>query len=58
MVTLFGFDTRPLDTIRIARDPETGKWALENGDNVLRVFPASLQPRLTSADYGLLPSTR
>ncbi|MHC5022990.1 MAG: DUF4340 domain-containing protein [Planctomycetota bacterium] len=55
IVTLFGFDGGPLDTIRIARDPDTGQWALENGDNVLRVFPASLQPRLTSADYGLRP---
>ncbi len=53
IVTLYGFDQRPLDTIRIARDPNSGEWAFENGDNVLRIFPASLQPRLTTEDYGL-----
>ena len=38
IVILYGFDGSPIDTIRIATDPEGGNWALENGDDVLRVF--------------------
>jgi hypothetical protein len=52
-ITMHGFDTRPLDTVRIAQDSQTGKWALENGDHVLRVFPASMRLRLTASDFGL-----
>lgn len=40
-IVLHGFDGRPLDAIRIAREPEGGRWALENGDGVLRLFPAN-----------------
>ena len=40
-IVLHGFDGRPLDAIRIAREPDEGRWALENGDGVLRLFPAS-----------------
>ena len=39
-VILHGFDGRPLDAIRIAREPDQGRWALENGDGVLRLFPS------------------
>lgn len=46
-VTLYGFDARPMDTVRIARDPATGRWALENGDSVLRLFPAETTVPLT-----------
>ncbi len=52
-ITLFGFDQSPLDTIRIARDEERKLWAIENGDNVLRVFPDGLELKLSPADYGL-----
>lgn len=52
-VTLFGFDARPRDTVRILFDPSQRKWAMENGDDVLRVFPESLKLRLAPADYGL-----
>jgi hypothetical protein len=55
LAILEGFGGRPLDAVRIARDPETGRWALDNGDDVLRVFPASFEPRLRGADYGLTP---
>ena len=40
-VTFMGWDGRPIDTVRIAREPEGGRWALENGDGVLRILPAS-----------------
>lgn len=55
LAILEGFGGRPLDAVRIARDPETGRWALDNGDDVLRVFPPSFEPRLRGADYGLTP---
>ncbi len=54
-VTFIGFDSFPIDAVRIAYNPDTKKWALENGDNVLRVFPDSLELRLTPADYGIKP---
>jgi hypothetical protein len=37
-ITLVGYDSVPLDTVRIALD-ESGQWILENGDNVLRLHP-------------------
>lgn len=52
-ITLYGSGMRPLDTVRIARELDTGRWALENGDNVLRIFPESLSMRLTPEDFGL-----
>ena len=52
-VTMHGFDARPMDTVRIARDAQTGEWALENGDDVLRIFPASMRMRLTPPEFGL-----
>ncbi len=55
IVILYGFDGSPLDTVRIAREPQSGSWALENGDDVLRVYPASFGLELTSSDYGLKP---
>jgi hypothetical protein len=53
MVTLFGFDGRAIDTVRIAQETTSPSTALENGDNVLRVFPQGLKFRLLPADYGL-----
>jgi hypothetical protein len=50
-ITMYGFDARPLDTVRVARDPQTGLWVLENGDNVLRVFPAETRMPLTLAEF-------
>ncbi|MHC4274223.1 MAG: DUF4340 domain-containing protein [Planctomycetota bacterium] len=52
-VTMYGFDALPLDTVRIARDPETGHWALDNGDDVLRIFAAEASLPLTPAEFGL-----
>jgi len=47
-VTLEGYDLLPLDTVRIARDPDRDGLILENGDNVLRLHPGEslllLQP--------------
>ena len=56
-VTFLGFDGSPLDTVRLLREqPETGKWAMENGDNVLRVHPEFLVLHLRPVDYGLVPA--
>ena len=55
LIMMSGFGGGPLDTVRIARDPDTGNWAFENGDHVLRIFPASMQLRLLAEDYGLQP---
>ena len=52
-ITLFGFDSAPRDTIRVARDPASGKWWLDNGDDVLRVYPAAMELKLSPRDYGL-----
>ena len=53
-ITLFGFDGAPLDTVRLLREqPDAGRWAMENGDNVLRVHPEFLVLHLSPADYGL-----
>lgn len=52
-ITLYGFDQRALDTIRIAQEKNSPSTALENGDNVLRVFPQGLKLQLAPADYGL-----
>lgn len=38
-VTLHGFDGKPRDTVRVDRDGD-GRLVLENGDGILRVFPA------------------
>ncbi|MCH8315606.1 MAG: hypothetical protein IIA64_06495 [Planctomycetes bacterium] len=54
-VTMIGFDAKAIDTVRIIREEDTGRWALENGDNVLRFFGVSLQLRLTPSDFGLQP---
>ena len=53
VVILFGLDGLPLDTVRVIRDPNDGRWALENGDGVLRIFPAGLQPALRPVDFGV-----
>lgn len=55
---LHGFDGAPLDAVRIAREPASGRWALENGDAVLRIFPASLALPLAGRDHGLPPLDR
>ena len=52
-VTFLGFDRRPIDTVRVARNPDTGRWLLDNGDGVLRVLPPAMELPLTPADYGL-----
>ncbi|MBL9149658.1 MAG: DUF4340 domain-containing protein [Phycisphaerae bacterium] len=51
-VLFFGFDEKPLDVVRIAKDTKTGKWGLENGDSALRVFPASTPLALTADEFG------
>lgn len=40
-VTLRGYDGAALDTIRFARETSGGRWALDDGEGVLRIYPAS-----------------
>ena len=53
VISLHGFDGKALDTVRIAQEKDKPTTALENGDNVLRVFPLGLKMRLKASDYGL-----
>ncbi|TVQ55178.1 MAG: DUF4340 domain-containing protein [Phycisphaerales bacterium] len=52
-ITLFGFDRRPLDTVRVAYDPDIQRWAFENGDNILRVQGPGFGIKLTPEEFGL-----
>jgi len=54
-ITLRGYGGKPLDTVRIAHETqaEGSRWALENGDDVLRIYPPSMQLRLHPVDFGL-----
>jgi hypothetical protein len=52
-VMLSGPGGRPLDSVRIVREPDTGRVALENGDGVLRIFASGAHIPLTPADFGL-----
>lgn len=56
VVTLYGYDLNPLDTVRIVRDPSNGAWAFENGDNVLRVMSADLDLPLSPEGFAQPPS--
>lgn len=50
-VVFNGFDGRPLDAVRIAREGPGGRWAFENGDGVLRILPASAELPLSIASW-------
>jgi hypothetical protein len=52
-ITLYGYDAKALDTVRIIHDKDSGQWGMENGDNVVRIYPPSLQIKLHAADYGI-----
>ena len=52
-ITLFGYDAKAVDTVRIAQEKDSGRWMLENGDDVLRLFPPSMKIRMTAEDFGL-----
>jgi hypothetical protein len=57
IVTFLGYGDKPLDTVRIIRDTtedgQPGTWGLENGDSVLRIFPATTQIPLRPRLYDL-----
>lgn len=57
VVTLLDASGGPLDTVRILRELRPpagqGRWALENGDRVLRVMPDDTEVPLQPADFGL-----
>ncbi|MHC4416179.1 MAG: DUF4340 domain-containing protein [Planctomycetota bacterium] len=52
-IIMRGQNARPLDTVRVAREPRTGRLALENGDDVLRILPPEAHLALTPAEFGL-----
>ncbi len=52
IVTLYGFDGKPKDTVRIDRDEE-GRLLIENGDGILRYFPKEVPAPLTAAAFSL-----
>ena len=54
-IVLHGFDGRPIDAVRVAREENAGRWALENGDGVLRLLPASTQLPITPDDFPVIP---
>jgi hypothetical protein len=54
-IVLHGFDGRPIDAVRVARESNAGRWALENGDGVLRLFPASTRLAVTPDDFPVIP---
>ena len=54
-ITFLGFDQKPIDTVRIAKDPDSERWILENGDDVLRFFKVSMvHINLTPLDFELV----
>ena len=50
-VTLLGYSGEPLDTIQIAREPDQGRWAFENGEEVLRIFPGSTPVQIDPIEW-------
>ena len=54
-IVLHGFDGRPIDAVRVARESNAGRWAIENGDGVLRLFPASTKLAVTPDDFPVIP---
>ena len=40
-VRLVGFDGRAIAAVRISREPDGGRWGMDDGSGVLRVWPAS-----------------
>jgi len=54
-ITLYGFDGKPMETIRFAQSPPSQQpgLALDNGDNVWRIFPESTHIPLTREDFGI-----
>ena len=63
VITLSDHNGGPIDTVRLLRElppPDgQGRWAMENGDGVLRVLPEGTQWPLSPESFGLLTgSTR
>lgn len=52
-ITMFGYDGRPLDTVRVAHNEKTGQWIMENGDNVLRIFSENVELKIMPKHFGL-----
>jgi hypothetical protein len=57
VITLLDAAGGPLDTVRVLRELRpprgNGRWALENGDRVLRVMPEGTEIPLQPADFGI-----
>lgn len=57
VITLEDITGRPLDTIRVFRDPSTGRLGLENGDDVLRIMPESFKVALEPGELARPPGS-
>lgn len=55
-VVLHGFDGSPMDSVRIARERNAGRWAFENGDGVLRLHPPNTEIPLRIEDWTVFES--
>lgn len=57
VITLADRNGGPIDTVRLLREPPPpaglGRWAMENGDGVLRVLPEGTQWPLSPEAFGL-----
>ena len=57
IITLADRNGGPIDTVRLLREPPPpaglGRWAMENGDGVLRVLPEGTQWPLSPEAFGL-----
>lgn len=57
VMTLRGRQGAPLDSVRILREPlppdGRGRWAMENGDRVLRILPEGTHLPLSAEAFGL-----
>lgn len=54
-IDLIGFDGTVLASIEVGADPAGSQIALDSGDGVARIFPASMAPGLTKAALGIVP---
>ncbi len=57
VITLLDREGGPLDTVRVLREPDSaagpGRWAMENGDKVLRIMPDGTDVPIYPAEFGL-----
>ena len=48
---LEGFDGLPMDAVRVAREAPTAAWQIDNGDQLQRIFPPTLDIPMTISAF-------